>query len=155
MKPIASIISVALTVAISVFSLAALANSRESSQLVTPPSPSAQIERGRYLVHRVGMCIDCHSPRDATGRFIEAKHLTGSALDMAPTVPMPWSPAAPRIAGLPAGFTREDTVHFLMTGERPHGRPAPLPPMPSYRFEREDAESIAHYLESLSPAAAK
>ena len=35
------------------------------------------------------------------------------------------------------------------------GRPAPLPPMPSYRFEREDEESIAHYLESLSHAAAK
>lgn len=117
-----------------------------------PQSPeAARLERGRYLVYRSGMCIDCHSPRDEKGGFIESKHLTGAPLGFGPTVPMPWMPAAPGIAGLPAGFTQEDTVHFLMTGERPNGRPPPLPPMPSYRFDRADAEAIAAYLASVAP----
>jgi mono/diheme cytochrome c family protein len=148
MKATASILSVAATVAVCVLSLAALANSPRSSP--TPSlSPSQLIERGDYLVNRVGMCIDCHTPRDATGNFVAGKHLAGAPLGFAPTVPMPWMPAAPRIAGLPAGFSRSDTVHFLMTGERPNGRSAPLPPMPSFRFERGDAEAITAYLESL------
>jgi hypothetical protein len=71
---------------------------------------------------------------------------------MLPTVPMPWTTVAPRIAGLPAGFTSEHMVHFLMTGERPNGRPAPLPPMPSYRMDRRDAEAVTAYLSSIAPA---
>ncbi len=62
-------------------------------------------------------------------------------------------PVAPKIAGLPNGFTADDTVHFLMTGERPQGRPAPLPPMPAYRLERADAEAVTAYLRSLGSAA--
>ena len=110
---------------------------------------SDRIERGRYLVHQVGMCIDCHSPRDEGGEFIESQHLTGAPLAFAPTVSMPWMPAAPRIAGLPVGFTEEQTVDFLMTGERPHGRGPVLPPMPPYRMTRGDAEALAAYLRSL------
>jgi mono/diheme cytochrome c family protein len=33
------------------------------------------LRRGEYLVGRVGMCQDCHSPRDGTGRFIRAQWL--------------------------------------------------------------------------------
>jgi hypothetical protein len=98
------------------------------------------------------MCIDCHSPRDEKGAFVESKHLTGSPLPFAPTVPMPWMPASPKIAGLPAGFTKADTIHFLMTGERPNGKPAPLPPMPPYRMNRDDAEAVTAYLQSLGDA---
>lgn len=112
-------------------------------------SQRARIERGRYLVNHVAMCGDCHSPRGADGRFVEAKELTGSLLGFTPTVPMPWAPQAPGIAGLPAGYTTEDTVRFLMTGERPGGRPGTLPPMPPYRFERADAEAVTAYLRSL------
>jgi mono/diheme cytochrome c family protein len=109
----------------------------------------ARVERGRYLVNSVGMCADCHSPRGQDGRFLEGKELAGTVLGCAPTVPMPWAPQAPGIAGLPAGYTAEDTIEFLMTGERPGGRPAALPPMPPYRFERADAEAVTAYLRSL------
>ena len=144
-----ALLTVVVTVAISVFTLVVVANPRPNApQPVSSPS-AASIERGRYLVNRVGMCIDCHSPRDASGNFVESRQLTGSPLGFVPTVPMPWSPAAPRIAGLPVGFTRAETVHFLMTGDRPHGRPGVLPPMPPYRLDRPDAEAIAAYLESL------
>lgn len=150
MKNIPTVVITAAAIAGSVLALGAAANSpsRESTdKIVSTRVPL--IERGKYLVHSAGLCIDCHSPRDEKGEFIAARHLTGSPLPFAPTVSMPWMPAAPRIAGLPAGFTEKDTVHFLMTGERPNGRPAPLPPMPPYRFNRADAEAIAAYLGSL------
>jgi len=132
------------------FGFSGHANSGQQRRLMNDP---AKVERGRYIAHRVGMCIDCHSPRDEQGRFIEDRHLTGSPLAFAPAfpVPVPWAKAAPRIAGMPADFTQEDTVHFLMTGERPNGRPPPLDPMPPYRLNRGDAEAVVAYLQSLSP----
>lgn len=139
----------AAAVAASVFALASLGRASTETESVSEASRRQVLERGRYLATRASMCTDCHSPRDEKGQFIEGKQLTGSPLGFAPTVPMPWTPAAPRIAGLPTGFTREDTIHFLETGERPGGRPPPLPPMPSYRFNRADAEAIATFLESL------
>ena len=151
MKPIVSILATASAVAVSVFALAsfsshAFGNSDRST------SEQEKIGRGRYLVHQVGLCIDCHSPRDKTGQFIEGKHLTGAPIDFVATIPIPWMGVAPKIAGLPAGFTADDMVHFLMTGERPNGRPAPLPPMPPYRMNRSDAEAVTAYLHSLAPA---
>lgn len=148
MKSIATILVTAAATAGSVVVLATAAKAVTERSSV-PDRPAEQIARGNYLVHRVGMCIDCHSPRNEKGEFLEGKHLTGSPLGFTPVVPMPWAPVAPRIAGLPAGFTQEDTVHFLMTGERPQGRPGPLPPMPPFRFNRDDAEAITAYLSSL------
>ncbi|MEJ1973604.1 MAG: hypothetical protein WDM96_14425 [Lacunisphaera sp.] len=58
-----------------------------------------------------------------------------------------WAPAAPAIAGL-EGFTTEQAVKFLMTGERPSGV-APRPPMPEYRMNRDDAQAVVAYLKSL------
>ena len=112
-------------------------------------SDSGLIERGRYLVHEVSMCIDCQSPRGEKGRFLEGRHLTGATLDFAATVPMPWAPLAPGIAGL-ENYTTEQAVSFFMTGERPSRAPV-LPPMPAYRMNREDAAAVAAYLKSLAP----
>ncbi len=114
----------------------------------TQVAEKTRTERGRYLVHQAGMCIDCHSPRDEKGQFLESKHLTGAPVGFKPTVEMPWMPVSPPIAGLPAGFSEEAMIHFLMTGERPNGKPT-LPPMPPYRLNREDAEAITFYLRDL------
>ena len=149
MKPVQkTILIVAGLIAVSVFTIVAVA---ESGRRVPPPSQSQaeRIEHGRYLVHNVGMCIDCHSPRDERGEFVDSKHLSGAPLGFAATVPMPWMPLAPRLAGLPAGYTEDDTVRFLMTGERPNNMPATLPPMPPFRMNDNDAKAIAAYLKSL------
>ena len=111
---------------------------------------TAVIERGRYLVHQVAMCIDCHSPRGEKGVFLEGKHLTGASLDFAATVPMPWAPFAPGLLGL-ENFTTEQAVKFFMTGERPTGQPV-RPPMPAYRMSEADARVVTAYLKSLAPA---
>jgi mono/diheme cytochrome c family protein len=153
MKSIRPILFTAGAVAVAVAGLAsftgALGADRNSNAPRSFADDPSRVARGQYIVHQVGMCIDCHSPRADNGEFIDTKHLTGSPLPFASTVPMPWMPVAPRIAGLPSGFTEEDTVHFLMTGKRPNGRPDPLPPMPPYRLDRADAEAVTAYLRSL------
>lgn len=125
-----------------------------SSVAGSRPAPAAsrdpRVEHGKYLVHQAAMCIDCHSPRNAAGEFLEGKQLTGAPIGFNPVHPMPWMPVAPGLAGLPAGYRSDDMVHFLTTGMRPNGS-APLPPMPLYRFNGGDAEAITAYLRSLAP----
>ncbi len=65
------------------------------------PAPSPLVKRGEYLVNKVGLCIDCHSPRNERGEFIAGAHLAGAPIGFAPTAPMPWAPVAPPLAGLP------------------------------------------------------
>ena len=106
------------------------------------------IARGKYLVERVAMCQDCHSPRNERGEFDTSRWLGGSALAFKPAVPIPgWSEAAPPLAGL-EGWEMEEAVKFLQTGVTPGGKPA-APPMPEYRLNRQDATAVVAYLKSL------
>src|SRR5690349_7419672 len=75
------------------------------------------LQRGEYLVERVGMCSDCHSPRDQTGQFIRAQWLRGAPVDVLPKHPIPhWAETAPSLVGLPAHYTEAQFVTFLQTG---------------------------------------
>lgn len=105
-------------------------------------------ERGEYIVKDVGMCADCHTPRDAQGGLIQSAWLHGAPIDFRPLHPMPFAVSAPSIAGLPAGYTPEQLVHFLETGLRPNGSPA-RPPMPAYRLDPDDARAVVAYLATL------
>jgi mono/diheme cytochrome c family protein len=93
-----------------------------------------EVERGRYLVRQVSLCIDCHG-----------EALTGGFVGHAPN-----APRAPGIAGLP-GLDLEAVATFLQSGNL-NGAPVP-PPMPHYRMHADDAHAIAAYLKSLPPAA--
>lgn len=109
------------------------------------------IEHGRYLVEKVGMCADCHTPRNPDGSFDMSRWLGGSPLGFAPTVPMPvWAPLAPAIAGLPR-FTDAQSVELLTQG---HIKEVlmPRPPMPVYQMNERDAKAVVVYLRSLKPA---
>ncbi len=121
----------------------------EAAPTVTPAQQSdPRLVRGRYLVENVGLCADCHSPRNAKGEFVRELWLQGAALPFQPTVPMPWSPAAPPIAGLPS-MTAEQAIAFMQTGKRPDGT-TPRPPMPEFRFNADDASAVVAYLKSLA-----
>jgi mono/diheme cytochrome c family protein len=114
------------------------------------PAQSAKIAHGKYIVEDVGMCGDCHSPRDEKGGLIPGKILQGAVLGFKPIMPMPvWADQTPNIAGLP-GWTDEQAVKFLMTGAAYNGLPG-RPPMPQYRMNRQDAEAVVAYLQSLAP----
>jgi mono/diheme cytochrome c family protein len=107
------------------------------------------IERGTYIVHHVAMCIYCHTPKDAEGRLDEQQLLHGAPMPLESPFPrVKWAFQAPKIAGLPGGWTEEDTARFLQTGVTPTGR-TPQPPMPPFRMNEEDAQAVAAYLNSL------
>jgi mono/diheme cytochrome c family protein len=107
-----------------------------------------QVERGRYLVEQVGMCGDCHTPRDNQGEPDRSRWLQGASIWFQPIQPVPdWAYAAPPIAGL-GSFTREQTLQVLEKGMGPQGL---LVRRPMHRFHmvKEDAEAIVAYLLSL------
>jgi mono/diheme cytochrome c family protein len=111
---------------------------------------ASQIERGRYLTHDVAMCVQCHTPRDATGALVESEEFMGGTFPVGPPRFIPeaaWCITTPRVAGLP-GFTDAEAIEFFMTGAR-LGRHQPKWPMPPFRMSRPDAEAVVAYLRSL------
>ena len=106
------------------------------------------IARGKYLVEQVALCADCHTARDWKGTQDRDRWLQGAKLDFKPDRLMPWASFAPAIAGLPS-FTNDDqAVKYFQTGINAAEKSS-SPPMPQYRFEREDAVAVVAYLRSL------
>jgi mono/diheme cytochrome c family protein len=117
----------------------------------TPAFSSGLVSHGRYLVDRVAMCGDCHTPRGPRGEFLPGKLLQGTSLDFAPVHPVPgWNSKSPRIAGLPKGWSKSDMIRFLETGLTPKEHRA-HPPMPPYRMTPRDAVAVTLYLMKLAP----
>ncbi|HEV2177988.1 MAG TPA: c-type cytochrome [Terriglobia bacterium] len=113
--------------------------------------PGGAAERGRYLVEDVGMCGECHSPRDAQGNLDRARWLQGAPTWFTPVHAMRnWAYTAPALAGLPS-FSDADMTNILEKGLTPEGAPI-RPPMHVYHMTHEDAAAIAAYLRSLKPA---
>jgi mono/diheme cytochrome c family protein len=113
-------------------------------------SSAATIERGRYLVQQVGLCGDCHTPRNEKGEPIPDQALQGASTIFKPLQPVPnWAEYTPALAGFP-GFSDDQALTFLTTGKDTAGQLA-APPMPQYRFSREDAAAVLAYLKSLAP----
>ena len=110
---------------------------------------AGEIARGKYFVERVALCVECHTPRDSTGRLIRGKYLEGAPVPVnSPSYThIKWALRAPAIAGLP-GYTAEQGIRLLTDGIAAGGR-RPNPPMPPFRFSRADAEAIVAYLKSL------
>jgi mono/diheme cytochrome c family protein len=114
-----------------------------------PSDREGAIQRGRYLVHDVAMCAICHSPHSSVGELDARRLLHGGRIPLESPFPrQEWAFTAPRLAGLPGGWTEGRLIELLMTGRRPEG-PAPRPPMPPFRMNREDAAAVAAYLKSL------
>jgi mono/diheme cytochrome c family protein len=95
------------------------------------------------------MCIQCHTPRSREGALDEEQLLKGAPIPLdSPFDGQRWAFQAPRLAGLPGGWSEEQLIRFLQTGETISGR-APLPPMPPFRMNDRDAAAVAAYLKSL------
>jgi mono/diheme cytochrome c family protein len=114
----------------------------------------ALVKKGDYLVNRVAMCVDCHTPRNAKGEPDQAKNLTGATLGVAPKQKIKdWMDEAPDLTkgGLAGEWGEDKMVKFLTTGLDPKGEKA-NPPMPQYRFNDDDARAVTAYLRSLPGA---
>jgi mono/diheme cytochrome c family protein len=121
---------------------------------VQAPQPAAEqasaslIERGEYLTTSVAMCVQCHSGRDENGNIIESARFRGGAIPVtSPYRNQSWAAIAPSLAGLP-GFTDEQVVSLLTTGNMGDARPSPRRPMPPFRMNKADAEAVVAYLRS-------
>jgi hypothetical protein len=113
-----------------------------------PSAPGLSVERGRYLTHEVAMCVQCHSPRDASGQIIESQEFRGAPMPLRSPYPgAEFALRAPDLRSL-ASHSEDAVVRLLETGiARDGGRPQL--PMPPFRMNHEDAQSIAMYLRSL------
>lgn len=114
-------------------------------------TPATSLEdRGKYLVHHVAQCIECHTPRDARGALVETRLLRGAPIPVrGPKYAKQWAAQSVSLAGL--GNYEETFIHYLLThGTRPDGS-APDSPMPSFHLHDVDAAAVIAYLKSLSP----
>jgi hypothetical protein len=118
-------------------------------QVPKPAADSATlVARGEYLTTSVAMCVQCHSGRDENGTILDSARFHGGAIPVtSPYASQTWATIAPSLAGLP-GFTDEQVISLLTTGNMGDGRPSPRRPMPPFRMSRPDAEAIAAFLRS-------
>jgi mono/diheme cytochrome c family protein len=117
--------------------------------LAAPAAAAPDIARGEYLVTRVVLCGDCHTPK-AGGAPVAGKALAGAPFPGGPPNDPHFAHYAPAIAGLPAGRSAADVAVLLETGAYPDGQRM-RPPMPPFRWDKADAAAGAAYLASLKP----
>lgn len=116
-----------------------------------PANQAAQeglASRGQYLVDNIGMCSECHTPRDDEGNLDKRRYLQGAPIWIMPVHPMTnWAMRAPAIAGL-EGFTDAQAQTVLEKGIGPNGLQI-QPPMHVYHMNHADAQAVVAYLRSL------
>jgi mono/diheme cytochrome c family protein len=111
-------------------------------------------ERGAYLVTTVGSCGNCHSPRDAAGRVIAGKELSGGVEFDDPPIGHVISPniTPDRETGI-GKWTAAQIVTALRDGKRPDATiiGPPMPILVYRQLSDQDAAAIAAYLKSIKP----
>jgi mono/diheme cytochrome c family protein len=129
----------------------AQAPSKAAKASTAAPASQSQIDHGRYLVEDVGMCEECHTPRDDNGNLDESRRLQGAAIWITPVHPTTnWAMRAPALAGFP-GFSEAQGEQILENGVGPNGL-AIQPPMHIYHMTPADAQAVIAYLRSLPSA---
>ena len=118
-----------------------------------PAAPAAQgvggnVEHGRYIVHDIAMCGQCHSPRDEQGNLIPSREFDGGPIPFRPPWPNDWAIYAPRNKGLP-GYDDALALRLLTEGAIGRdGRQLKLP-MPRFHMSQQDAADVIAYMRSL------
>jgi mono/diheme cytochrome c family protein len=120
-------------------------------------APQRGIERGRYLVEHVALCIDCHTPRNFMGVPNRSLYLAGAKKG-------PLGKEIPNITpdnqtGI-GDWSRNDLAKLLLTGTKPdldtvEGLMAEVIEAGFKNMKREDALAIADYLKSIPAIANK
>lgn len=103
-------------------------------------------ERGRYLVERVAMCVECHSGRDRANTLLAHERYMGGPIPFRP--PAGWADRAPRIAGLP-GYSDSQAIDLLTQGAIGRRGAVLRPPMPRFHMSDADARDVIAFLRSI------
>lgn len=112
------------------------------------PAGGGNVEHGQYIVERVAMCFECHSPRDEHGNIIESQKYLGGPIPMKPLWGTDWAVKAPRNKGLP-GYTDELALRLLTHGSIGRDGQQLRPPMPRFYMTPQDASDVIAFLRSL------
>lgn len=108
---------------------------------------SGNVDHGRYIVHDIAMCFECHSPRDAEGNIIESQEFDGGPIPVRPPWG-DWALVAPRNKGLP-GYDDAQAMRLLTEGAIGRDGKQLRPPMPRFHMNRQDAADVIAYMRSL------
>jgi mono/diheme cytochrome c family protein len=106
------------------------------------------VERGRYLVERVAMCVECHSARDVAGNIVPEMRFMGGPMIVTAPRTLDFPLYIPRIAGLP-GYDDAQAMRLLTEGAIKRDGTQLRPPMPRFRLTPQDAAAVIAYLRSL------
>jgi mono/diheme cytochrome c family protein len=121
----------------------------DGKPFVADAARSASWNRGAYLVHSLGHCAECHSPRNFLGGIVEAQRFAGG--------PNPEGEGfVPNITQKRLGeWSAKDFSYFLETGELPDGDTAgglmARVIKNTSQLSAEDRAAMAEYLKSLPP----
>ncbi len=116
------------------------------------------IERGAYLVNTIMACGNCHSPRDADGKIIADKALSGGLTFATPVFTATAANITPDVETGIGSWSDAEIKHALVAGMRPdHGRLAGVELaaiMPANFYKGllpEDLDAVVIYLRSVKP----
>lgn len=108
---------------------------------VTVPSDGASLERGKYLVERRAICVECHD-KDLGGRMFVDDFAFGRL-------------AAANLTrgrgGIGSHYTDEDFVRALVHGVNKNGHSVIFMPSQDARFTEADLGAIIAYIRSVPP----
>ena len=108
--------------------------------LEVPADDPALVERGRYLVHKVSLCIECHG-EDLGGKQVTefpVKTLWGTNLTRGQ-------------GGIGATYTDADFVRSMTHGVTKDGRSVVFMPSQDYRFTARDLAALIAYIRTVPP----
>ena len=120
-----------------------------SSQPQAPATLAGNVERGRYIVEHVAMCVECHSSRDSQGNILPETRYMGGEIPFRPPWPIEWATRAPRNAGL-HGYTMETAMRLLTEGAIDRRGVQLKAPMPRFRMTPQDAADVIAFMRSLT-----
>jgi mono/diheme cytochrome c family protein len=107
----------------------------------TVPTDAASLERGKYLVERRAICIECHD-KDLGGRLFSDNFMFGRL-------------AAANLTrgrgGIGSRYTDEDFLRVLMHGVNKSGRSVIFMPSQDARWTERDFGDALAYIRSLPP----
>jgi cytochrome c553 len=113
---------------------------------VTPPAVQiplgdpVAIERGRYLVHKVSLCVECHG-----------EDLGGKAVSQTPLSRLWGSNLTNGRGGLGTTYTDADFVRALTHGVKKNGESVIFMPSQDYKFTEADMGALIAYLRTVPP----
>ena len=113
---------------------------------VTPPAVAVAlgdpvaIERGRYLVHKVSLCTDCHG-----------EDLGGKAVEHIPITRLWGSNLTKGRGGVGTSYTDADFVRALAHGVKKNGQSVIFMPSQDYKFTEADMGALVAYIRSVPP----